>query len=217
MDIIRGKYTSSLTTAELATMLVGYREVWLDIGTGDGRYVQYMTRTDATRFVIGIDACRENLRFVSQHTASNALFAIANAEALPPELTNMANRISINFPWGSLLDGLLCGHTGLLDGLIKSAQPGASLDIRLNSGALVKAGLSLEVGGAQVCHVLKANNFYVEPMSTFDSRALRSYPTTWAHRLAVGRDPRAVLLRAHTLGATQVDAPRKETHLTYVK
>ena len=55
-------------------------------------------------------------------------------------------RITINFPWGSLLAALLDGDPALLDGLIALAQPGATLEIRLNRGALAEAGYTPEAG-----------------------------------------------------------------------
>ena len=47
--------------ATLAARLSGYQGVLIDIGTGDGRYVQHTAQLGAEQYVIGIDACRENL------------------------------------------------------------------------------------------------------------------------------------------------------------
>lgn len=194
MEIIRGKQTSFISTLELADLLAGYEAVRIDIGTGDGRFVQRLAQTCPQHFMIGIDACRENLRSASRSAQANSLFVIANALALPPELAGLGGHITINFPWGSLLAGLLTGEPGLLAGLRRITQPGAQLEIRLNDSALREAGWPLEAGADQARRALAAGGFDMRPVSTLLAKDLRACPTTWAKRLAYGRDPRAAYL-----------------------
>ncbi len=201
MEYIHGKQTSELDRATFVARLDGYREVLLDIGTGDGRFVQHMAQLDLQRFVIGVDACRENLRKVSRRSLPNALYLIANAEALPWELSGLASCITINFPWGSLLSGLLTSGSGVIGGLQKVAQPGARLEVRLNRSVLIQMGWSLEEGGAMMQQALEASGFDVELMLLLDAKALRDCPTTWAKRLAYGRDPYALCIRARYPGS----------------
>jgi len=199
MEIIQGKAALFMDKLTLAERASGYDRIHLDIGTGDGRYVEHLARANPRLFVIGIDACRENLRERSRRAPLNALFAIANALALPPELHGAASQVTINFPWGSLLNGLLSGD--LLTGLEAVMRPGAALDIRLNGGALAEAGWSLEEGGARMRERLAAYGFTMQPTTHLSAAALKAYPTTWAKRLAFGRDPRA----AHVRGARRAD------------
>ena len=147
-----------------------------------------------------MDACRENLRKASRKAPGNVLYVIANALALPGELGGMASKVTINFPWGSLLTGLLDGDPMLLEGLFAIARPGAVLEVRLNGEALREAGYTLESGGARVRQALHEGGFDVGDPVRLDARELRQCHTTWAKRLAYGRDPRAVCLRA-TLGS----------------
>jgi 16S rRNA (adenine(1408)-N(1))-methyltransferase len=202
MEIIRGKASHGMDAATLADLVAGYRDVLIDIGAGDGRYVGHVARLDPGHLAIGVDACRENLRDTSRKAPANALFAIANALALPRELDGLAARITINFPWGSLLAGLLAGDPALLAGLGRVASPrGAVLELRLNGGALAEQGCSLEVGGARVRQALRDGGFAVGRAAPLDAAALRACPTTWARRLAHGRDPRALYLRARVPGS----------------
>ncbi len=195
MEIIRGKHTSFLNASTLAERLDGYDTVHIDIGTGDGRFVQHVAQTCPHSFVIGIDACRENLHEVSRRAPSNALFVIANAQVLPPELHGLAAHVTINFPWGSLLEGLLDNDAALLESLFTVMRPNAELEVRLNGGALSEVGWSLEEGADRVRDVLTVNGFEVRLPITLRACELRACPTTWAKRLAYGRDPRAVYLR----------------------
>jgi len=194
MEGIRGKQSFQIDMPELAQWLAGYDRVLMDIGTGDGRFVQHVARTCPQQFVIGIDACRENLRASSRNVPPNALFVIANAQALPRELYGLAAHVTINFPWGSLLNGLLTGDPALLESLAAIARPDAILEVRLNGGALAEAGWGLENGGERVRQVLRASEFGVKSAVVLEVHDLRAYPTTWAKRLAFGRDPRALYL-----------------------
>jgi putative methyltransferase len=197
VECIRGKTSAEIDVDRLAAGGAGYGDVLIDIGTGDGRYVLHVARTRPNWFALGVDACRENLSKASRKAPPNALYVIANALALPSELRGMASKVTINFPWGTLLTGLLDGEPILLEGLLAIARPGAALEIKLNAGALSEAGYTLESGGAQVRQALYEGGFaVVGDLQWLDGRGLRRCQTTWAKRLAYGRDPRAVCLRA---------------------
>ena len=195
MEIIRGKQISFMDTAALAEQRAQYERIHMDIGTGDGRFVQHIAQNNPHCFAIGVDACRANLS-MTRRAPTNTLFVIANAQALPSELYGLAAHITINFPWGSLIEGLLAEDRGLLAGLNRIARPDATLSICLNSSALREVGWSLEAGAGQVQTVLSGHGFRVRPPLKLQSGELRSYPTTWAKRLAFGRDPRAVCIHA---------------------
>jgi 16S rRNA (adenine(1408)-N(1))-methyltransferase len=198
VECIRGKTSAEIDADALAAGVAGYRDVLIDIGTGDGRYVLHVARTRPNWFALGVDACRENLRKASRKAPTNALYVIANALALPKkELDAVASRITINFPWGTLLTGLLDAEPMLLEGLLAIARPGAALEIRLNAEALREAGYTLESGGARVRQALHEGGFaVVGDLLWLDGGELRRGQTTWAKRLAYGRDARAVRLRA---------------------
>lgn len=193
MEIIRGKLASFIDTTALAGLITG--RVHIDIGTGDGRFARHIAQTYPSCFAIGVDACRENLVEVSRRAPSNALFVIANARALPPELRGLAYQVTVNFPWGSLIEGLLEPESGVLAGLRAIARPGAALDIRLNAGALAEAGWTLENGTTRVYENLVSGGFTMQAPAAMTARDLKDFPTTWAKRLAFGRDPRAFHLR----------------------
>lgn len=196
MESIRGKQAWRIGAATLAAQTVGYQDIWVDIGTGDGRYVRHVARECPAWFVIGVDACRENLRHVSRDVSRNALFIIANALTLPRELHGLATWITINFPWGSLLAALVEGDPALFDGLLALARPGAILEIRLNRSALMEAGQSLEREALRVAQAVQAWGFAVVRSEALGADVLRACPTTWSKRLAGGRDPSGWYLSA---------------------
>jgi hypothetical protein len=196
MEMLRGKTSLAIDAAALAARRTGYAHTLIDVGTGDGRFVRTLAEAQPNWFVIGIDACRENLHDLSRAGLANALYLIANARALPAELGGLADRLTINFPWGSLLTSLRDGDPGLLGGLLSMARPGAGLEIRLNGDALAEAGMDLESGAAAIDAVLAGNGFRVRAARMLGPAELKAFPSTWARRLACGRDPRALALTA---------------------
>jgi predicted RNA methylase len=200
MEILRGKQRASLEAGALDALIRAYRTVHIDLGTGDGRYVRHAAQANPAALVIGVDACRENLEATSRRVPDNALFVIANAHALPPALHGTAQRVTVNFPWGSLIDGLLTDGSPVLDGLRALTVTGAALDVRLNAGALAEAGWTLEAGADQVRGLLTRHGFSVQAALRWTARDLKAFPTTWAKRLAFGRDPQAIELRATRRG-----------------
>jgi 16S rRNA (adenine(1408)-N(1))-methyltransferase len=211
VECIRGKTSAEIDLDQLAADVAGYENVLIDVGTGDGRYVLHVARTNPTWFVAGVDACRDNLRKASRKAPPNALYVIANALALPGELGGMASKVTINFPWGSLLTALLDGEPMLLEGLLAISRAGAALEVRLNAGALAEAGYGLQSGGARIRQTLHEGGFEVAgDLLRLDARELRQCPTTWAKRLAYGRDPRAVCLRAMLTADAEA---REEVHI----
>ena len=197
MERITGKRCQEITTDELralVTNLTAQPDVLVDLGTGDGRFVVGEARAHPLHSVIGIDACRDNLREASRRAPANALFLIANALDLPAEFAGLASAITINFPWGTLLTGLLDERAPLWATLARLARPGATLAIRLNGGAMAEAGWPLEAGAEQARRLAGRAGFRLATPYTLAADDLRALPSTWARRLAFGRDPRALTL-----------------------
>ena len=194
METIRGRKSLDLDFNGWKERLTNYNRIILDLGTGDGRYARTLAQAHPKWFIIGVDACRENLREHSQAKLQNLLFVIAQAQQLPCELDGLISHITINFPWGSLLESLLASDSKLMRGLKSVSPPRASLDLRLNSGALAEAGKTLEAGTDKIFYNLLGAGWQLEQPLMMDTGALKKFPSTWAKRLAFGRDPRAMMI-----------------------
>ncbi len=196
METILGKQSRKINLCDLVQPIARYDRVLLDLGTGDGRYVRELARQQPGCLVIGVDACRENLREYSRSELPNMLFVIAEAQHLPHELYGLASHITINFPWGSLLEGLLRPDPMLMQALELVASSRASLDIRLNADALAEAGSAPEAGADRIHSNLLCSGWLAEAPRRMDVAGLRAFPSTWARRLARGRDPRAIQIHS---------------------
>jgi predicted RNA methylase len=197
METIWGKMSLDLDLTGLNNRLTNYTRIILDLGTGDGRFVRYLAERNPHWFVIGVDSCRENLREHSRAKLPNALFVIASAQELPRELSGLVSHITINFPWGSLLESLLNSDSNLMCGLASISRSVTSIDLRLNGGAMAEAGTVLETGAEKIQHNLLRAGWQVNHPIQMDAHLLRGFPTTWAKRLAFGRDPRAIQLSGY--------------------
>jgi 16S rRNA (adenine(1408)-N(1))-methyltransferase len=117
-----------------------YSGAVVDLGTGDGRFVLATAEKHPDCLVIGIDADAASMAEASRRAARspkrgglpNALFIMAAAEALPAELCGLAGALTIHFPWGSLLRGLLSADPTVVSGISAVAQPGATLTVLLS-------------------------------------------------------------------------------------
>lgn len=194
METIRGKTTYALDWNGLTDRLANYQRVILDLGTGDGRYVRFLADRNPQWFVIGVDSCRENLREYSRLNLQNAIFVIASAQELPREFSGLISHITINFPWGSLLTSLLEGDAAFLNGLSSIAKQNVEIDILLNSGALTEVGRNLDSGTQIIYENFTQYGWNLKRPNRLDNHELCKVPTTWAKRLAFGRDPRAMAI-----------------------
>jgi hypothetical protein len=199
MQRIQGRRCLELDMPALIQRARASSYTLLDLGAGDGRFVAQMARACPDGLAIGIDACHENFIEQSRRAPENAIFLVANALTLPEELTGIASRLTINFPWGSLLMGLL-DDPAFCARLTTLARPGATLEIAVNGGALVEVGWELDTGAARVQSNLRAAGFALLAPLAWGAAELRACPTTWARRLAFGRDPRAVFLTGNWKG-----------------
>ena len=192
MEIIRGKASLDLDLTELKERLTNYKRITLDLGTGDGKFAFCHADKFPGHFVVGVDSCRENLHEYSRAKLPNLLYIIASAQNLPQELNGLISNITINFPWGSLLESLLIGDSKLMSGLASISRSVTTVEIRLNGGALTEVGWDLEAGAKQIYSNLLQAGWQVNIPVLMNTNALRSFPSTWAKRIAFGRDPRAI-------------------------
>lgn len=141
MRRLEGKAVAPFTREEAVELRARYEHCLVDVGTGDGRFVLREAREHPDTLVVGVDAVADAMvasavksrRKPAKGGAVNALFAVAAAEELPGPLAGLADRVVVNFPWGSLLRALVEPIDPVLAGLVALAEPGASFLFLLNT------------------------------------------------------------------------------------
>jgi 16S rRNA (adenine(1408)-N(1))-methyltransferase len=177
--------------------------VLVDLGTGDGRAAVRLARREPTAFVIGLDASSAAMAESSWRAArpeskggrSNVLFAVAAAERPPDELCPRADEVTILFPWGSLLRGVLALDPAAAAGSAALVAPGGTIRALVSvaerdAGALGVWPLTVDdrelLARRWAAFGLELAAF--EPASDDEIEASGS---TWARRLLAGRRPGA--------------------------
>jgi 16S rRNA (adenine(1408)-N(1))-methyltransferase len=150
--------------------------------------------------VIGIDADAASLREASRRAARrpekggvpNAVFVVSAVEALPGELTAIADEVRITFPWGSLLRGALGADDAVLAGIARIAKRGATIvsliSITERDGLGPTAPIDRAAYGAHGLRVTEERSTTPDEIAAANS--------SWAKRLRAGVDRPVTLVRA---------------------
>jgi len=147
---------------------------------------------------IGVDANASSMREASRRAAKrdalpNALFAVAAAERPPAPLHAIADALTITFPWGSLLRGVLGHDAAVLAGIARLLAPGATARVLLS--VVPRDGVpplppAAALAGAYAPHGLTL--LEARPATPEEVAASGS---SWAKRLRAGAARPVTLLR----------------------
>jgi 16S rRNA (adenine(1408)-N(1))-methyltransferase len=166
--------------------------VALDLGTGDGRSVLAAARSRPDVLVIGVDASAAAMARSSRRAAPNALFVAAAAER--PPLTGIADAMTINFPWASLLRGVLGHDEAVLAGIARLAAPGASITALVS--VVERDGVpGLPEPGALAAAYARHGLRLVESRPA-GAAEIAASGSSWAKRLRAGAARPVTLLRS---------------------
>jgi 16S rRNA (adenine(1408)-N(1))-methyltransferase len=170
------------------------------------------------RLVVGVDANAAGMATASRRAAAkpargglpNALFVVAAAEALPAELEGVADLVTVHFPWGSLLRGLLGADPATMTGLTRVLRPGATLQL-LVSSTVRDRGVGVAPIQPATLHAL-ADSYAAWGLTVTEARPatvadVAAAHSTWGKRLGAGTRRPAWLLRAQLAPAGCRPAP----------
>jgi 16S rRNA (adenine(1408)-N(1))-methyltransferase len=172
----------------------------IDVGAGDGLASIRLARAEPSTFAIALDPSVDRLR-IGARTAlrqkiANALFVVAPIEDAPCELDGAADEITISFPWGSLLRGIVRADAMVLAPLARLAKFGARINVVLSIEDRDAATdlTPLEIDEiADRCGAFAAAGLIVEDLRA--ASPTESARTTWGRRLARGRAAHLLTLR----------------------
>lgn len=208
MRRVVGKQVVQVSGEEFVSLRAGYRDVLVDVGTGDGKHAYHLARQRPDLLVVGLDANRDNLRQVSARAAAkpargglpNALFLWESAESLPASLRDVAE-VHVLMPWGSLLRGLFAADGVMLRGLTGMCRDGARFLVTLNLHAwrppVPEVGPAPEptpesAMGELAAHYADAG-WRLDDAHYLDADEIAALATSWTRRLGSSRASLAVL------------------------
>jgi len=187
---------SATVPDDLRLWVARFSRVHVDLGTGDGAYAVALARRHADLAVIGIDTCLDHLAGSPRRRPLNVRFAPLDALGWSPGLLPVANAVTVNFPYGSLLRGLVEGDSGLVERLDALLGPGSRLDVRINASAMHATGLDPEGGPDRIAHALRWIDALRVVCRELSQAELRVFPSSWAKRLGYGKQTTAHLITA---------------------
>lgn len=174
----------------------------LDLGTGDGSFVLEVAKNHPEHLVIGVDPAHkplvENSSKIYKKSAKgglpNALFVLAGVEKLPEEIKGQINQVFINFPWGSLLRGVIKAESKIWSQIAGICTTPATIDILTGYSKATDATemsrldlpeLSLDYLQNDFTTKLENLNLRlkVKFIKTLENFELEGYPTTWCKKL----------------------------------
>jgi 16S rRNA (adenine(1408)-N(1))-methyltransferase len=185
------------------------------VGTGDGRVPFVLAARCPERLFIGLDANAAALRERSvrafRSRTPNLLYVRAAVEALPAELSGVADRVTVVLPWGSLLAAVARPVPGVLAGLCGLCRPGATLTVVFGVDAARDGGEAARLDlppidqaylQGPLAAAYAAAGFTVRSVRPLSPDGLARWPSTWAQRLAHGRERSVFEVEALTTPAT---------------
>ena len=120
------------------------------------------------------------------------MFVLAAAEAPPCELSGLADLVTVTFPWGSLLRGVLGLDEAVVEGLATLVAPGGCLRALFSVEGRDRAGVD-GLGGDADMEARMRNAFAAAGVDLIElrpasHREVDASNSSWARRLRVGRD-----------------------------
>ena len=171
----------------------------MDVGAGDGGYVLHRARTEPTTFAIAIDASPDALSIgawrAKRARLGNAAFLVDGVERLPQGLARVADEVTVHFPWGSLLRGLVDGSSAVVGPIAVLMKAGAELRVLMS--AIERDGLSEVTPSLVVSHrvAYAEHGLHLIEARWASAETIAESRSAWAKRLAVGQARRAVFAR----------------------
>jgi 16S rRNA (adenine(1408)-N(1))-methyltransferase len=177
--------------------------VAVDLGTGDGRHVLATAAGQPDTLAIGVDANAAAMVEASRRAwrrglLPNALFVVAAAERPPDVLHGLAGSLTVNFPWGSLLLGLLGEDDAVLAGVARLMAPGAEGTVLLS--VVPRDGMPPLPPRASLGVAYARHGLDLVEMRPATPEEVAAPGSSWAKRLRAGRDRPVTLLRLRAYG-----------------
>ncbi len=225
MRVMKGKGLVEMDLPALTELVSHYDDIALDIGTGDGKFVYKQAQSHSRTFFIGLNSSPANLQEYSTKILrspqkgglSNVLYVIANVEQLPHELDHTADTIFVHFPWGSLLKSIVVGNELTLTNIARVGKPDADLEILVNYNVffdpipleiLDLPDMNIEYIDDTLVPLYAQAGIAILERSYIGKDEMKAIPTTWSKKLAYGRKPRTVYLRANITKEFTEESPR---------
>lgn len=214
-DVIRGRKVETFDQETFADLCARYRQVALDVGTGDGRYVLDLALELPDVLCCGVDPVAEAMERSSRESIArkggrrNALFLRASLEQLPGPFEGVVDRLSVNYPWGSLLASVATADLRGMRQLRSACKTGATLSVYLNYSVFEDRAYSERLGLEAAQEFLESGAFMMSfraaGFTVVEHRIFEGDPpfrSAWGRQLVRGSRRRSMHIEARATDAS---------------
>ncbi len=188
-----------------------FKKVHFDLGTGDAKFIYRLAKKDPETLFVGIDSNADSMGHIAwkvKSKVSRGGLAVQNLELLhmpveeiPDEFSNLADCVTINYPWGSLLRRITEPDLKMAKTISKISRIASQVHLHLNFTLysnktlihrLKVQDLSERAALEAVKRCFSRYQLYLVEQSLEDSSRTR---TTWGQHLALSSGRQVLTLR----------------------
>jgi len=137
---IKKRTTQPVNQVQFEQLCSPYSRICLDLGTGDGKFPYNEAKKDPKTLFLGVDICPQAMCEISIKAAkkparggvSNVGLIYSTVEDLPQFLVNVADKITINYPWSSLLRDLISPKKTILQRIGQLGKNQSTIELSIN-------------------------------------------------------------------------------------
>lgn len=198
---VKGNSTELINREELENIVSSFSKVVVDLGTGDGRFVYKNAKANPQNFYIGIDPSEKLLqeysRKANKDRLENTLFIRASIEMLPGGLKGIADELNINFPWGSLLGGIVNTKQKIIKNILFMLSENASINIVFGysptaepteTDRLNLEKINRDVIEKEIIPEFESKGLRLVEIKELEKEELGNIESTWGKKLEFGQD-----------------------------
>lgn len=195
----------SKVVVALVNNLKSKQKVVIDLGCGDAKFLYRLAKDNPDNFYIGIDSSEKLLGPTVKKIRSkpqkggldNIKFVISSVENLDDALENLADILYINFPWGSLLEGLMRVDKSSIEKIVRLCKKDCEVSLFVTYDVKYEANfvharnlpeLSLNYLNGAWKTKLKKFKFKVKTVEQLTSEEKSNIHTSWGKELLAKRE-----------------------------
>lgn len=177
-----------------------FDELIIDLGTGNGKFVYDMAINNPDILFIGIEPTASNLyeysKKVNKNKLNNLIYIITSIENLGNDLNGIADKVYINFPWGSLLEAVVKDMPELLGKIAQLGKKEAEFNFTFaystihEPNEIEKRNLPLLTDDylmTKLTDIYKYAGLIIQTCTNLKPQDINKFGTLWAKKLYLGK------------------------------
>ena len=200
LRILKNKKIIEIDVEDLHQLIDKYSGVQIDLGTGNGKFPFDLAMKNPEILFIGIEPTASNLyeysKKANKNKLNNLLYIITSVENMGAELDGLADKVYINFPWGSLLEAvvkdmpLLLGKIALLGKRDSEYNFTFAYSTIHEPAEIEKRSLPIlndEYLKSRLSEIYKKAGLSIETCTNLKTQDINKFGTLWAKKLFLGK------------------------------